>query len=100
MQLSTLQAHLPPSIALLYAWPIARECEARRNVDKRFARKEKGKKKSAARYSMEFVKTIGFVKGANLVASDGNHSELPVLVDGNIENISISRLPRVGFINF
>ena len=87
MQLSTLQAHLPPSIALLYAWPIARECEARRNVDKRFAR-------------MEFVKTIGFVKGANLVASDGNHSELPVLVDGNIENISISRLPRVGFINF
>lgn len=30
---------------------------------------------------MEFVKTIGFVKGANLVASDGNHSELPVLVD-------------------
>lgn len=49
---------------------------------------------------MEFVKTSGFVKGANLVASDGNHSELPVLVDGNIENISISRLPRVGFINF
>lgn len=72
--MSTLQAHLPPSIALLYAWPIARECEARRNVDKRFARKEEGKKKSAARYSMEFVKTIGFVKGANLVASDGNHS--------------------------